>query len=407
MRTTKRSISRLVEFSLLSASTVAMSSVAVAECINTNTCFGEGALSTPVGNGNSAFGFETLATDQSAGFNTAVGYVALSSNLTGFSNTAVGERALFQNTDGESNTAVGSLSLAGNKTGSFNVAIGLAALVGNTTGAANVAVGLGAINNGSTGSNNTAIGTNALDINHQGNKNTAVGASALRNIDGGSLNTATGSEALEFARGGSRNVALGYRAGRNVSNGSNNIIIGAGVFGTSSDNHVIRIGSNVHQRKAFVAGIRGATTGLGNATAVVIDGNGQLGTINSSRAAKENVKPMGTASARVSKLRPVTFQYREPYGDGSQPVEFGLIAEEVAEIFPELVVLGTDGKPETVAYHKLPTLLLNELQAVQELNRQQSAELAIQAGRLAEVAELKRRVEEMTALLAALQSQRE
>jgi len=111
---------------------------------------------------------------------------------------------------------------------------------------------------------------------------------------------------------------------------------------------------------------------------------------------------MGAVSERVLALRPVTFRYRKPYDDGTTPVEFGLIAEEVAEIFPELVVRGSDGKPETVAYHLLPALLLNELQKAQQVNQQQTEQLEIQAAQLAEVSELKRQVHEMKALLATL-----
>ena len=104
------------------------------------------------------------------------------------------------------------------------------------------------------------------------------------------------------------------------------------------------------------------TTGSTAAAAVFIDPNGQLGTIKSSRDVKEEILPMGNVSDRLLALRPVTFRYKQADDDGSKPIQFGLIAEEVAESFPELVVYDANGKPETVSYHLLATLLLNEFQ---------------------------------------------
>ena len=123
----------------------------------------------------------------------------------------------------------------------------------------------------------------------------------------------------------------------------------------------------------------------------MVDANGQLGTISSSRRYKEDIQSMGSVSERVMALRPVTFHYKQPTNDGSKPVQFGLIAEEVAETFPELVVYDEQGKPETVSYHLLATLLLNEFQKQQsrvtELE-QQSEELAQLRKQVAMMAEI-------------------
>ena len=108
-------------------------------------------------------------------------------------------------------------------------------------------------------------------------------------------------------------------------------------------------------------------TGVNNAVGVVIDANGQLGTVNSSRRFKEDIQDMRDSSSGLMRLRPVTFRYTQPYADGSRPVDYGLIAEEVAEVYPGLVVNGPDGQVETVQYHKLNAMLLNE---VQKLERQ-------------------------------------
>jgi hypothetical protein len=125
--------------------------------------------------------------------------------------------------------------------------------------------------------------------------------------------------------------------------------------------------------------------------AVLIDANGQLGTINSSRRFKEDIEPMGSVSERLFALRPVTFRYKQAFEDGSKPVQYGLVAEEVAEVFPELVVNDKDGKPETVSYHVLATLLLNELQKEHTM-------LVAQAARIAAL-------EQQTRVVAALEQQ--
>jgi hypothetical protein len=146
-------------------------------------------------------------------------------------------------------------------------------------------------------------------------------------------------------------------------------------MGTSTDNGVIRIGTSGTQGSFFAAGISGVTTGLNNAVPVVIDSNGQLGTISSSRRFKEDIHDMGEASEGLMRLRPVTFRYQKAFADGSKPLQYGLVAEEVAEVYPDLVTHSADGQIETVKYQVLDSMLLNEVQKQQGLIRQQQMEI--------------------------------
>ena len=125
------------------------------------------------------------------------------------------------------------------------------------------------------------------------------------------------------------------------------------------------------QTMTFIAGVRGITTANFDAIPVVIDSTGQLGTVSSSRRFKEDIHDMADASRRLLGLRPVTFRYTQAYINGAKPIQYGLIAEEVADVFPELAVRGADGQVETVHYETLNVLLLNELQRQVRLNEQQ------------------------------------
>ena len=262
--------------------------------------------------------------------NTALGLGALPSNAAGNGMTAIGAGALAAGAGGFHNTAVGNGALSANSSGCCNTAIGWSALAANT------------------GSNNTASGGLALAVNSTGTNNTAYGYHALnQNVTG------------------SNNVAVGATAGINVLS-SNNIHIGT--KGSASDSGVIRIGGFTAlgdlatQSSFFAAGIRGVQTGNTDAVPVVIDSNGQLGTISSSRRYKEDIQDMGDASSGLMHLRPVTFRYKKAYEDGSKPVQYGLIAEEVAGVYPDLVAKSADGQVETVKYQLLDPMLLNELQ---------------------------------------------
>jgi hypothetical protein len=255
------------------------------------------------------------------------GYYAAPSDSGG--NTALGSGALANSTvsgseGGNENTAVGDLAMNSNTSGYYNTAVGFAALVGNTDGVGNVALGNAAMHHNVGGSNNTAVGTGAL---------------------------------FNVTSGGN-NIGVGDDAGLYLFTSNYNIMIGN--QGLSSDDHTIRIGDI--QSSTYIAGIVGNT--LSGASPVVINSNGQLGVqaTPSSRRYKEDIQDMGDASRGLLRLRPVTFHYKKPDPDGSKPLEYGLIAEEVADVYPELVVRGADGQVETVQYSKLPAMLLNELQ---------------------------------------------
>jgi len=348
-----------------------------------NTATGAGALrSNTTGSVNTASGASALNSNTTGYDNTASGVSALAYNTTGYDNTASGYRALFSNTTGANNTASGVRALYSNSTGGRNTANGVNALTSNTTGSRNTASGVDALYFNTTGDENTAIGDNTLSYNTFGSRNTASGYGALYSLKGGSLNTAFGWNALHSGGGttntavgasalhanlsGYNSTAIGYMAGSKAGSmgayGNNTIYIGANNYGDEWDEGVIRIGSPSFQTQTYIAGIRWTRTFFNDAVPVLIDSDGQLGTVSSSRRYKEDIQPMGDLSERLFALRPVTFRYKKPYEDGSKPVQFGLIAEEVAEVFPELAVYGEDGQPETVSYHLLATLLLNELQ---------------------------------------------
>ena len=277
-------------------------------------------------------------------------------------NTAEGgPGALFSLTTGTDNTAVGSQALFGLTMGVQNTAVGAQALFNNTANR-NTAEGYRALINNTTGNSNTANGVSALLRNVTGGFNTAIGVSALED-NNGSVNTALGVNALQHATG-DRNIALGVNAGLFLTTGSDNIDIGnAGLAGESS---TIRIGnSNIDgQNRAFIVGIRGVTTGNADAVPVVIDSDGQLGTVSSSRRFKKEIKPMEQASEAILSLKPVTFHYKS---DKSGTPQFGLIAEEVAEVSPDLVVRDKNGEIYTVRYDAVTAMLLNEF--LKEHNR--------------------------------------
>jgi hypothetical protein len=326
------------------------------------------------GNRNHRSGTDTLAINTTGFFNTAVGVEALFNNTTGGANTAVGARSLTNNDDGFDNTAIGMSSLFSNTTGFRNTATGISALADNTVGTYNTASGYLAMVSNRTGDRNTASGSEALYTNRIGDDNTAVGDSALfSNVTGGT-NTAIGSSALWGNTSGTNNIAIGGYAGYNLTNGDSNILIGH--MGFATEGNTTRIGDAANQTRAFIAGVQGVTTDVNDAVTVVVDSSGQLGTISSSRRYKEDINDMGDASDRLLQLHPVTFRYRQAYGNGEQPLDYGLIAEEVAEVFPELVVFNDSNQPETVKYRLLSSLLLNELQKQHSVLSGQVAEIA-------------------------------
>jgi hypothetical protein len=341
------------------------------------------------------------------GNNISLGILALASNTTGFDNTAMGEGALQANTTGNFNTAIGFQALQ-NSSGYDNTAIGIMALQSNTTGTDNTAIGALALKYNAS-QDNTAIGSQALEANTSGQRNTATGMYALYGNTGGSGNTANGYEALDQNTAGGGNIAIGYQAGYSVT-GSNNIEIGSA--GTSSDSGTIRIGSSVLsgalgfgiQTSFFAAGIVGVTTGNNDAIPVVIDSAGQLGTVSSSRRYKEDIEDMGEASRDLMRLRPVTFRYKKAFADGSKPVQYGLIAEEVDDVYPDLVAHSADGQIETVKYQVLDSMLLNEVQKQNRHAEQQDETIRRQQELAVQQQEQIRRLEARLAALEGLLS---
>jgi hypothetical protein len=329
-----------------------------------------GVVSFPTG--NTRGGTNALVNNTTGAHNTAYGVDALKSNTIGGQNTASGREALISNTTGSNNTASGYQALFSNTTGSNNTASGYQALVSNTTGSNNTASGREALTSNITGGGNTASGWRALRFNTIGGQNTASGLEALESNTTGGQNTASGWGALVSNTTGNRNIAMGYLAGNDYTTGSDNIAIGnSGIAGESA---TIRIGGA--QSRAFISGIRGVATGTSDAVPVLIDSVGQLGTVSSSQRHKEHIEDMAGASDGLLSLRPVTFRYKKAFVDGDKPIQYGLIAEEVAEVFPDLVVYNEDGELETVKYHLLATLLLNEFQKLQQVTVDQAARLA-------------------------------
>jgi hypothetical protein len=337
-----------------------------------NTAIGASALyQNTTGGENTAIGLNTLTSNTTASNNTATGFDALASNTTGANNTANGAYALYSNLDASDNTALGYQALYSNTSNTpleANTAVGSQALFANTTGWANTATGFYALYSNTIGKLNTANGDYALASNTTGSRNTAVGYSPLGSNTTGGHNVAYGNSALGNDNNtiGERNIAFGYSAAYNLTAGNNNVDIGN--VGVAAESNTIRIGSQVPavsadgstqpaHKATFIAGIRGRTTGNANAIPVLIDSAGQLGTTSSSRRFKKEIKPMDQTSEAILGLRPVTFHYKS---DSEGTPQFGLIAEEVAQVNPDLVVRDENGEIYTVRYEAVNAMLLNE-----------------------------------------------
>jgi trimeric autotransporter adhesin len=337
-----------------------------------NAAFGASALFlNTTGGQNSAFGRNALASNTTASYNTALGALALRLNTTGEANSAVGRGALYANTTGDHNTAMGYRALNANTEGEWNAAFGGYALDRNTTAEYGTAVGYQSLARNTTGALNTAVGATALYQNTDGRRNTGLGVNTLYRNVSGSDNTAAGGDALIDVTGGSRNLGLGADAGAGLVTGSDNVYFASPAW-DAGESQTIRIGNSNDHKRIFIAGIRGVTTGMPDAIPVMIDQDGQLGTISSSARFKRDIRDIGDGASTALGLRPVTFRYNASPG----AVHFGLIAEEVAEVLPELVVAGPDGRPETVAYHELPALLLALVQRQQQRIDELQARLA-------------------------------
>jgi len=315
------------------------------------------------------------------GGNTAEGTGALLGlGVNGFNNTAIGFMSLRNNTQGDANTAVGAGALFSNRGEGQNTATGAGALF-NNFGANNTANGAFALYTNGLGSGNTAMGSTALYSNRTAFANTAIGYGALFNNTGedfalGAGNTAIGFEALYNNTTGNSNIALGGYAGWNRTTGDFNIDIGN--EGVAGESNTIRIGDDSVHGATFIAGISGATASGG--AAVFVDSLGKLGTMTSSARFKENIQPMGSASEAILLLRPVTFRYKTELDPKGIP-QFGLVAEDVDRVNPELIVRDAQGAPQTVRYEQINAMLLNEfLKARRQIDAQQKQIDALTAG---------------------------
>ncbi len=363
----------------LVAGTVCLAPAATWAALNVyDTAYGTGALaSESAGNYNTAYGYNALDHNTNGGSNTGVGLSALQQNTTGSSNTAVGVDSLYNTTTGGSNTAIGDGALFANTTGYSNTASGVGALFTNMTGYDNLASGYTTLHNNTTGHSNTASGVSALYSNNTGGNNTALGFQALWSNTGGNSNTAAGVNALSALTSGNDNIAIGFHAGTLNTGGSTDIYIGNPGF-KGSESNVMRIGRA--QTKTFIAGIKGVP--LSGAT-VVINSAGQLGVVASSARYKKDIEPLAGSADKLAQLRPVSFRYKTEAG----ATHYGLIAEEVDKVMPELVVRDEKNRPESVQYQEIIPLLLQQWKAQRsEIARQRA--LIEQEGK--ELAELRR-----------------
>lgn len=341
-------------------------------------------ISTPPGSGGGGAGVTSITGDTGGAL---TGAITITGGTSGAVYAGSGGNTLttsfsflaIPNTSGVG--SVGQITFGGSRFisnfGSSNIFIGQGC--GNTTtaGQNNTFVGTNSGATLTTGSNNSCIGENVFTGLTSGNDNTALGDTALSSVSTGNSNTCVGSQAGQLIATGSNNTIVGTSSADSLLNASNNIFMGffsassltgtessniiIGNVGTIGDNNTIRLGTSGggagQQDKCFVAGIYTIITG-GPAIPVLVDANGQLGTGSSSKRYKDDIKDMGSDTDRLMKLRPVTFTMKN---DASKIKNYGLIAEEVHQVFPELVVY-KDGIPEAVRYHDLAVMLLNEFQ---------------------------------------------
>lgn len=329
-----------------------------------NTAVGAGALVLNNGDSNIAVGAAALLLNTIGTHNVAMGTAALLNNVDGTGNNAFGDSALQENTHASDNTAIGNSALFNNDatdTGEaeFNTAIGSLALFSNTDGHSNTATGAMALQSNTVGINNTATGASALQANTAGSLNTAIGHVALSSNTTGTGNTAVGFDALPNSTGSS-NTAIGRNAGLNATTGIGNVYVGQGVDGIAAEsNHT------------YIRNINTTTVSGGGTDTVTVNlSTGLLGHLSSSRRYKEQIQPMDATSETLYRLQPVTFRYKKEI-DASQSLEYGLIAEDVAGIDPNLANRNRDGQIESVRYHAINAMLLNEFlkahRTVQEL----------------------------------------
>ena len=261
------------------------------------------------------------------------------------------------------NVYFGNLAGSQNTSGNFNTFVGIDAGQVNTTGFANTFLGAQAGYENSTGSNNTYSGALTGYYTTTGEGNTFSGNGAGFANTTGSLNTFIGLSSGYLNVNGNSNVFLGVFAGRNNMYGNNNIYIGNEGPSAGSESNTIRLGGDTGlgvQTSTYIDGIYSSVASSG--IPVYVNSNGQLGTQTSSLRFKEQVRDMGDSTDALMRLRPVTFLYKPDYANGERTLQYGLIAEEVAKVYPELVAYDNEGQPYSVRYQYLSTMLLNEVQ---------------------------------------------
>jgi hypothetical protein len=367
---------------------------------NDNTAVGWAALHYTVGDYNTGIGMYCMFNNLTGTNNTAAGYLSLVNNNSGSDNTAVGAQALGSNVTGNGNTAIGEYALYSDL-GGANTAVGLDALYANTTGDDSTAVGYTALLENTTGIANTAIGRGALVNNTIGSSNTALGNTALVANTTASSNTAIGNNALSSNTTGGSNIAVGDSAGSALTTGANNIDIGN--KGVAGESKTIRIGKKGTQTTTVIAGINGTTVAGG--IGVFIDSNGRLGTATSSARYKDNIQPMDKASEAILSLEPVTFRYKHEFDPDGIP-QFGLIAEQVAKVNPDLVARDDEGKPITVRYEAVNAMLLNEfLKEHRRVEMQEATITQLKAADATQETTIARQQKAIAALTASLSGQ--
>jgi endosialidase-like protein len=376
-----------------------------------NSFFGsESGQANSSGNRNSFFGFAAGLENTTACCNSFFGHQAGQANTTGENNAFFGnlsgnattsgkENAFFGaatgqfNTTGERNSFFGNSAGSSNTTGGANSFFGNRAGEGNSTGPANSFFGNFAGQINTTGGHNAFFGNESGNANTTGSGNVFFGSAAGFSNTVGNDNTLVGHFAGSTNTTGLGNILIGRGAGPNVVAGSDNIHIGNAPEISDDlpdESNRIRIGRQGTQTATFIAGISGTVVA---GDAVLVNGNGQLGVLSSSRRFKQDIAAMGRASSKLMQLRPVVFHYRPEYVNGKPTVQYGLIAEEVAKVFPELVGFGADGKPQTVHYHLLNTMLLNEMQKQEGQIRSQAQQLESQAQQITDLEARLRRLE--------------
>jgi hypothetical protein len=353
------------------------------------------------GGANTADGGHALQNRSTGEFNTAFGTNALNSLTTGFNNAAQGNSALFSLTTGGGNVAIGSVAQRFNQDGNHNTAIGNNALNANLHGNQNTAIGYSALRV-NTSNDNTAVGWGALGSHTSGTENVAVGKEALANlsVSGSEFNTAVGTQALVNQTSGDNNVALGEEAGVNVSSGGSNVFLGAhtgaSVFNGTG---IVCIGylqnsDNISDR-TFIKNIGSFAQPTGGVIdfVTVNTTNNKMGHTASSRRYKEDIKPMDNSSELIYQLKPMTFRFKKNAENPNPVLDYGLIAEDVAEVDPALAIRNGEGQIESVRYLAIQNMLLNEFlkehKKVQELEAtvaQQKKDMGVFAAALKEQA---------------------